>query len=112
MAHVPKYVALDDKLYLLEAVSTDSNLWNGMTTNVKVHTQLLFESLKRLDQLVDLGVDGWIILKWIFRSGCGSDSSVSRQRPIIISSGYTKGRKFLDQPSDCQLLNKNSGARN
>jgi hypothetical protein len=25
-------------------------------------------------------------------------------------SGYTKARKFLDQKSDCQLLNRNSGA--
>jgi hypothetical protein len=32
-----------------------------------MHTKFSFESLKGIDHLEDRGVDGKIILKWIFR---------------------------------------------
>jgi hypothetical protein len=36
-----------------------------------VHTEFLWENLLERDHLEDLGIDGRIILKWIFKIGMG-----------------------------------------
>ena len=38
------------------------------------------ENLKERNNLVDVGVDGWIILKWIFNNYCGVWTGLMRLR--------------------------------
>jgi hypothetical protein len=122
MSHVPKHVVLHGKLYVLEIVLADRNLANtiysdlrnGVKPNMKILTQFLFENLKRRDHLRDVGVDEWITLKCIFRNGrvwirfiC---LTIETNGCLLYTFRLHK-TEFLEQPSDCQLLNKNSGAR-
>jgi hypothetical protein len=37
------------------------------TRGREVHVELLSEDLRERDHVKDLGVDGWIIIKWIFK---------------------------------------------
>jgi hypothetical protein len=65
LAHVPKYVAADGKLYLLEVVLADRNLVNLIYVNwIKLNVKIynLSENLKQ-DHMGDLGIDGGVTLE-------------------------------------------------
>jgi hypothetical protein len=73
---------------------------------------VLVGNLKRRDRSEDLGIDGKLILKWIFRSLCsgiiwlgirtgGVSCEHGNEHFIPIKDG-----QFIEQLSDCQLLMK------
>jgi len=41
--------------------------WVGHVVRLEVYTEFWWGNLRERDRLVDLGVDGRIILKWFFR---------------------------------------------
>ena len=90
-------------------------MWHVWET--RENTQCLWGNPKKRDQLRDLYVNGRIILKSIKVGGRGLDSSGSGQVQVASSckhgnnlSGFIKGRKFLDQLRNYQLLKKVSAS--
>jgi hypothetical protein len=85
---------------------------------VEVHTGFWWENLRERDNFEDPGIDGRIILRWIFRKWyvtAWTGSMWLRQGQVTGScgcgnkpSGSIKYEKFLDQLRTSQLLNKDS----
>jgi hypothetical protein len=73
------------------------------------------KNLKGRAHFEDLGIGGRIILKRILNCILGYEwiqiaQGMVQWRGLVTTTGFIKGREFLDQVGDCQVLEKDSVA--